>query len=108
MLNVYKGYCGDYYRGYCWVRVLFINLAYYTGCLGAVGVKGDISALKWDGAYADKVCADGTYTDRACADKACLDKACLDGAYPDGACPDGAYTDGAYIDEASCGTSCGA
>jgi hypothetical protein len=54
-------YCGCYggsysssCRGYYWwVRISFIDLAYYAGCLGAVGVRGDVLALKWDGAYAD-------------------------------------------------------
>ena len=58
----------------------FIDLAYYASCLGTVGVRGDVSALKWDGACADKACTDGV----------CLDKAYLDGACPGGACC-GAY-----------------
>ena len=45
--------------------MLFIDLACCTGYLGAVGVKGDVSALKWDGACADRACADGAYTDKA-------------------------------------------
>jgi len=28
----------------------FINLAYYAGCLGIIGVRGNVLALKWDGA----------------------------------------------------------
>ena len=40
----------------------FTDLACCAGCLGAVGVRGDVSALKWDGA-----CADGACTDRACS-----------------------------------------
>ena len=43
----------------------FTDLACCAGCLGAVGVRGDVSALEWDG---------------ACADGACVDGACLDGA----------------------------
>ena len=77
--DYYGGYscCGDSYGGYCWwVGILFTDLAYYAGCLGAVGVRGDVLALEWDGAYTDGACADGVYTD--------------------GACIDGAYTDGAY------------
>ena len=53
----------------------FTDLAYCAGCLGAVGVRGDVLALEWDGA-----CADGAYTD---------------GAYVDGAYINGAYLDGA-------------
>ena len=49
----------------------FIDLAYCASCLGAVGVRGDILALKWDGACVD----------RACADRAYLNRACMDGAY---------------------------
>ena len=55
----------------------FIDMAYYAGCLGAVGVRGDVSALEQDG---------------ACADGACADGACIDGAYTDGAYIDGAYS----------------
>ena len=48
--SYYRGYCGDYckdyYGDYWWVRVLFTDLAYYAGCPGAVGVRGDILALK--------------------------------------------------------------
>ena len=48
------GYCGDYCGDYCggfyggcrWVRISFADLACCTGCLGAVGVRGDVSALK--------------------------------------------------------------
>ena len=61
--------------------MLFIDLVYYTGCLSTVGVRGDISALKWDGAYADRACTDGACADGACVDGVCLDKACTDGAY---------------------------
>ena len=61
--------------------MLFTDLAYCTSCLGAVGVRGDVSALKWDGAYVD-----GAYTDGACADGACADGAYIDGACTDGAC----------------------
>ena len=53
----------------------FTNLAYCTSYLGAVGVKGDVSALKWDGAYADKAYADGAYINKAYADKAYMDRA---------------------------------
>ena len=63
----------------------FIDLACYTSCLGAVGVRGDISVLKWDGAYVD-----GAYADRACLNRAYTDRACTDGAYTDRACTDGA------------------
>ena len=66
----------------------FTDLACCAGCLGAVGVRGDVLALKWDGA-----CADGAYSDGACLD---------------GACPGGACTDGAYADGACCGAYCGA
>ena len=66
----------------------FTDLACCAGCLGAVGVRGDVSALEWDG---------------ACADGACSDGACLDGACPGGACTDGACADGAC-----CGACCGA
>jgi hypothetical protein len=59
----------------------FTDLACCAGCLGAVGVRGDVSALKWDGA-----CADGACTDGACADGACVDGACLNRAYTDRAC----------------------
>ena len=68
----------------------FTDLACYTGYLGVVGVRGDVSALKWDGA-----CADGAYADGACSDKAYLDRACPGRACTDGACVDGAYC-GAY------------
>ena len=53
----------------------FIDLACCAGCLGAVGVRGDVLALEWDGP-----CADGAYTDRAYIDGACIDGACMDGA----------------------------
>ena len=51
----------------------FTDLACCAGCLGAVGVRGDILALEWDGAYIDG----------ACVDKACTDRAYVDGAYLD-------------------------
>ena len=73
----------------------FTDLAYYAGCLGAIGVRGDISALKQD-----KACTDGAYLDGACPDKAYTDGAYTDGAYTDKACVDGAYTDGACTDKA--------
>ena len=69
--NYYRDYCGSSYRGCWWVRISFIDLACCAGCLGAVGVRGDVSALEWDGAYVDKA-----YADRACVDKACTDGAC--------------------------------
>ena len=47
------------------IRMSFTDLAYYASCLGAVGVRGDVSALKWDGACADGACADGAYVDGA-------------------------------------------
>ena len=72
---------------------MFIDLACCASCLGAVGVRGDILALKWDGTCADKAYTDGAYSDRAY----------LNRAYPGGACTDGAYADGAY-----CGAYCGA
>ena len=81
----------------------FTDLAYCAGCLGAVGVRGDVSALKWDGACADGACADGAYLDGACLNKACPGGACIDGACPGGACTDGACADGAC-----CGACCGA
>ena len=78
------GSCGDSCRGcYWWVGILFIDLACCAGCLGAVGVRGDVSALEWDG---------------ACADGACPGGACIDGAYVGGACADGAYIDRDYAD----------
>ena len=83
MLNVCGGCC-------YWVGISFIDLACCAGCLGAVGVRGDVLALKWNGAYVDGACVDGAY----------LDGACLDGAYTDKACVDGACADGAYIDGA--------
>ena len=58
----------------------FTDLACCAGCLGAVGVRGDVSALKWDGACADGACTDGACPDKACTDGACVDKACIDGA----------------------------
>jgi hypothetical protein len=75
---------------YCWVRISFTDLACCAGCLGAVGVRGDVSALEWDGA-----CAVGACADRACLDGACPDGAYIDEAYIDGACADGACIDGA-------------
>ena len=54
----------------------FIDLACCAGCLGAVGVRGDISAFEWDGACIDRACADGAYIDRACVDRAYTDGAC--------------------------------
>ena len=83
--------------------MLFTDLACCTGCLGAVGVRGDVSALEWYGACIDRACADG-----ACVDGACVDGACVDGACVDGACADGACTDKACTDKAFCGASCGA
>ena len=79
-----RGSYKDSYRGcyqaYCqWVKMLFTDLAYCTGCLSAVGVREDISVLKQD-----RACADKAYADGACLDKAYLDKACLGGAYIDG------------------------
>ena len=56
--------------------MLFIDLAYCAGCLGVVGVRGDILVLKWDGAYIDGACVDETYMDRACTNKVCINKAC--------------------------------
>ena len=47
------------------IGMLFTDLAYCAGCLGAVGVRGDVSALKWDGACADRACADGACVDGA-------------------------------------------
>jgi uncharacterized protein YjbI with pentapeptide repeats len=68
---------------------LFTNLACCTGCLGAVGVRGDVLAFKLNGAYADGACLDRAYLDGACTDGACVD-----GAYADGACIDGACDTG--------------
>ena len=65
----------------------FIDLACCAGCLGAVGVRGDISALEWDGACVDGACADGAYIDEAYLDRACLG---------------GAYTNKAYTDKTRC------
>ena len=39
---------------------MFIDLAYYAGCLGVVGVRGGVLVLEWDGA-----CTDRAYIDRA-------------------------------------------
>ena len=44
--DYYGDYCGGSYKGYRWVRILFINLAYYTSYLGVVGVRGDVLVLK--------------------------------------------------------------
>ena len=42
--------CGDYCGGSCggcrWVRILFVDLACCAGYLGALGVRGDVLALK--------------------------------------------------------------
>ena len=72
----------------------FTDLAYYVGCLGTVRVRGDILALKQNGAYTDKAYLDGTYTDGACIDKAYIDRACIDKAYTDRAYTDRAYSTG--------------
>ena len=45
----------------------FTDLACCAGCLGAVGVRGDVSALEWDGACVDGACLDGACTDGACS-----------------------------------------
>ena len=66
----------------------FIDLACCAGCLGTVGVRGDVLVLEWNRAYADGACAD-----KACTDGACVDGACVNKAYADKACLDGAYTD---------------
>ena len=75
MINICKKVEAYYGDCYWWVRVSFTDLAYYAGCLGAVGVRGDVSALKWDRAYADGACTDGACTDKAYGDRACIDKA---------------------------------
>ena len=49
----------------------FTDLACCAGCLDAVGVRGDVLALEWDGAYIDGACADKAYLDKACTDGAC-------------------------------------
>ena len=54
--------------------MLFTDLACCAGCLSAVGVRGDVLALEWDGACVDRACVD-----RACLDRACTDRAC---SYP--------------------------
>ena len=41
--------CGGSYGGCWWVGILFIDLACCAGYPGAVGVRGDISALKLNG-----------------------------------------------------------
>ena len=71
--------------------MLFTDLACCAGCLGAVRVRGDVLALKWDGAYTDGACPGG-----ACIDGACVGGACVDGAYIDKACVDGTCMDKAY------------
>ena len=45
------------------IGMSFTDLACCAGCLGAVGVRGDVSALKWDGACVDRAYADEAYTD---------------------------------------------
>ena len=47
------------------IGILFIDLACCASYLGAVGVRGDVSALEWDGACADRAYADGACTDKA-------------------------------------------
>ena len=54
----------------------FTDLAYCTSYLGAVGVRGDISALEWDGTCADGACPGGACIDGACADGACCGACC--------------------------------
>ena len=49
----------------------FTDLACCASYLGAVGVRGDVSAFNWDGVCTDRAC-----TDRACADRAYVDGAC--------------------------------
>ena len=52
--DYYGDCCGDYYEAYygacykdCWwVKISFIDLAYYTSYSGTVGVRGDILVLK--------------------------------------------------------------
>ena len=78
----------------------FTDLACCAGCLGAVGVRGDVLVLKWDGAYADRACAD-----KACPDRAYTDGACIDRAYADRACMDKAFYKASY--RASYRDSCG-
>ena len=53
---------------------MFIDLAYCASCLGTVGVRGDILALKWDRACVDRAYVDGAYIDKACIDGACMNK----------------------------------
>ena len=52
------------------IKISFIDLACCTGCLGTVGVRGDVLALKQDRACADGAYVDGAYTDKAYTDKA--------------------------------------
>ena len=59
----------------------FTDLAYCAGCLGAVGVRGNISALEVNGACADKAYADKAYTDKACGNKAYRDGAYCGACY---------------------------
>ena len=60
--------------------MLFIDLACCASYLGAVGVRGDVLALEWDGACPDGACPDGACTDGACVDGACTDGACINKA----------------------------
>ena len=53
----------------------FTDLACCAGYLGAVGVRGNVLALKWYRACADGACVDGAYIDKACTDGACTDGA---------------------------------
>ena len=48
-----------------------IDLACCAGCLGTVGVRGDVLALKWDGVYVDGACVDGVYLNGVYIDRAC-------------------------------------
>ena len=48
----------------------FTDLACCAGCLGAVGVRGDVLALKWDGACADRAYINGAYIDKIYTDRA--------------------------------------
>ena len=41
------------------IGISFTDLACCTGYLGAVGVRGDILVLKWNGACADGACGTG-------------------------------------------------
>ena len=78
------------------IRMSFTDLACCTSCLGIVGVRGDVSALKWDGAYIDEAYINRAYTDGAYRDGAYRDKTCTDGV-----CGDGAFYKAFY--RASCG-----